>query len=252
MNVKNIVEAVKTNHIVQLILVLIIAFLLIKYVKPHFEKKEGLENVKESSQPKMKPEEITKEMSVAAVEKIADAAAAPVAAKPKMIAQLEVIANQNVSSMDGAMAVKALAEQAVKPEAEKPEVVMAAATTAAKSIVQPYSGDSDMAMVTPQEQKKQIDAVVAGTQQLKADDLLPKYDDANAFAKEQPVNDLLKEQNFLISGYHVGINTVLQSNKIPYLDIRSLPPIAKESVGPWNNSSYEKASGMRKGFEIGA
>lgn len=51
-------------------------------------------------------------------------------------------------------------------------------------------------------------APVAGKDQLKAEDLLPKYDDANAFAKENPVSNLLKEQNFLISGYHVGINTV--------------------------------------------
>jgi hypothetical protein len=102
------------------------------------------------------------------------------------------------------------------------------------------------------EKQKQIDKVVAGTDKLSADDLLPKYDDANAFAKENPVSKLLKEQNFLISGYHVGINTVMQSNKIPYQDIRSLPPIPKESVGPWNQSSYEQSPAqMRRFFEIG-
>ncbi len=83
------------------------------------------------------------------------------------------------------------------------------------------------------------------------DDLLPKYDDANAFAKENPVSKLLKEQNFLISGYHVGVNTVLQSNKIGNLDLRSLPPIPKESVGPWHQSSYEQSAGqLRRGVEI--
>ena len=46
------------------------------------------------------------------------------------------------------------------------------------------------------EQQKQIDKVVAGTTQLGAEDLLPKYDDANEFAKENPVSKLLKEQNF--------------------------------------------------------
>ncbi len=51
-------------------------------------------------------------------------------------------------------------------------------------------------------------APVAGKDQLKAEDLLPKYDDANAFAKENHVSNLLKEQNFLISGYHVGIHCV--------------------------------------------
>lgn len=88
---------------------------------------------------------------------------------------------------------------------------------------------------------------------LSAEDLLPKYDDANEFAKENPVSKLLQEQNFLISGYHTGINTVMQSNKIPYLDIRSLPPVAKEDVGPWNQSSFEQSPGQkRRFFEIGA
>lgn len=101
------------------------------------------------------------------------------------------------------------------------------------------------------EQQTQIDKIVAGGDQLTTDDLLPKYDDANAFAKENPVSNLLKEQNFLISGYHTGINTVLQSNKIGNLDIRSLPPIPKESVGPWNQSSYEQSPGqLRRGVEI--
>lgn len=106
--------------------------------------------------------------------------------------------------------------------------------------------------VVVDEQQKQIDKVVAGTAQLGAEDLLPKYDDANEFAKENPVSKLLKEQNFLISGYHVGINTVMQSNKIPYHDIRSLPPVPKENVGPWNQSSYEQSPAqLRRQFEIG-
>lgn len=106
----------------------------------------------------------------------------------------------------------------------------------------------------PQEtpQQVQIDKIVAGEDKVKPEDLLPKYDDANAFAKENPVSKLLKEQNFLISGYHVGINTVMQSNKIPYHDIRSLPPIPKEAVGPWNQSSFEQSPAqMRRFFEIG-
>jgi hypothetical protein len=102
-----------------------------------------------------------------------------------------------------------------------------------------------------QMQQEQIDKIVAGQDQIKADDLLPKYDDANAFAKENPVSKLLKEQNFLISGYHAGVNTVLQSNKIGNLDLRSLPPIPKESVGPWSQSSYEQSPGqLRRGVEI--
>ena len=101
-------------------------------------------------------------------------------------------------------------------------------------------------------QKIQVDKIVAGSAQVKPEDLLPKYGAESEFAKENPVSKLLKEQNFLISGYHVGINTVMQSNKIPYQDIRSLPPIPKENVGPWNQSSFEQSPAqMRRFFEIG-
>ena len=108
-------------------------------------------------------------------------------------------------------------------------------------------------MTLAQPESQSVEAPIAQMQQdqIKADDLLPKYDDANAFAKENPVSKLLKEQNFLISGYHAGVNTVLQSNKIGNLDLRSLPPIPKESVGPWHQSSYEQSAGqLRRGVEI--
>ena len=79
------------------------------------------------------------------------------------------------------------------------------------------------------------------------------YDDANEFAKQNPVSKLLQEQNFLQAGYHMGINTVIQSNKIPYLDIRSCPPIPKQEVGPFNNSSFEQPVGSNRRFlEIGS
>lgn len=102
------------------------------------------------------------------------------------------------------------------------------------------------------DQQKQVEKVVAGTSQLSASDLLPTYDDANDFAKQNPVSKLLQEQNFLQAGYHMGINTVIQSNKIPYLDIRSCPPIPKQEVGPFNNSSFEQPVGSNRRFlEIG-
>jgi|APCry1669192647_1035423.scaffolds.fasta_scaffold18164_2 hypothetical protein len=96
------------------------------------------------------------------------------------------------------------------------------------------------------------DKIVTGSTQLTASDLLPKYDEANDFVKENPVSGLLKEQNFLISGYHMGINTVMQSNKIAYLDLRSAPPIPKQDVGPFLNSSYDSFGGSsaRRYFEI--
>lgn len=97
------------------------------------------------------------------------------------------------------------------------------------------------------------DKIVSGSAQLKAEDLLPKYDEATDFSKENPVSNLLKEQNFLISGYHMGINTVLQSNKIPYHDLRSAPVIPKQEIGPWGQSSYEQFAGSaaRRHFELG-
>ena len=107
-------------------------------------------------------------------------------------------------------------------------------------------------VLAPEEQQQQVERVVAGQTQLSANDLLPTYDDANEFAKQNPVSKLLQEQNFLQAGYHMGINTVVQSNKIPYLDIRSCPPIPKAEVGPFNNSSYEQPVGANRRFlEIG-
>ena len=105
---------------------------------------------------------------------------------------------------------------------------------------------------TNDDQEEQVEKVVAGATQLSAGDLLPTYDDANDFAKQNPVSKLLQEQNFLQAGYHMGINTVIQSNKIPYLDIRSCPPIPKQEVGPFNNSSFEQPVGSNRRFlEIG-
>lgn len=94
--------------------------------------------------------------------------------------------------------------------------------------------------------------VVTSKQQLNADDLLPKYDEANEFAKQNPVANLLSEQNFLVSGYHIGVDTVTQSNKIAYHDLRSAPPVPKVQVGPWSQSSYETPAGSgRRQLEIG-
>jgi len=115
-------------------------------------------------------------------------------------------------------------------------------------IVQP---PADVQTAAPVTDDSHIQEIVQGKPQLKTEDLLPKYDDASTFAKENPVSKLLKEQNFLISGYHVGVNTVVQSNKIPYHDLRSAPPIPKQTVGPWSQSSYETPMGsMRRQLEI--
>lgn len=117
---------------------------------------------------------------------------------------------------------------------------------------QPAPGSLAAAAPQTSPQAQQIASVVAGSTQLSTSDLLPKYDDASDFAKQNPVSKILHDQNFLQAGYHVGINTTIQSNKIPYLDIRSAPPIPKQEVGPFNNSSYEEPMGAkRRYFELG-
>lgn len=125
-----------------------------------------------------------------------------------------------------------------------------------RNLVQPSNMSLSADAKAPEEQltAKQISAVVAGPTQLTTVDLLPKYSDANDFAKQNPVSKLLQEQNFLQSGFHMGINTTLQSNKIPNLDLRSLPPIVKNPAltGPWNQSTIEMSGGGRKFFEIGS
>jgi hypothetical protein len=102
-------------------------------------------------------------------------------------------------------------------------------------------------------QSVHIDSIIAGQTQLTTADLLPTYDKANDFTKENPVSKLLQEQNFLQAGYHMGINTISQSNKIKYLDLRSCPPIPKQDVSPFLNSSYEEPAGAKRRYlEIGS
>jgi len=108
-------------------------------------------------------------------------------------------------------------------------------------------------VLQPAEQQAQVERAVAGTAQLNASELLPVYDEANEFAQQNPVSKLLQEQNFLQAGYHMGIQTQIQANKIGYHDIRSVPPIPKQDVGPFNNSSYEQPMGAgRRYLEIGS
>lgn len=87
--------------------------------------------------------------------------------------------------------------------------------------------------------------VIVGEDTLKAEELLPTYDDANEFAKQNPVTELLKEQNYLVSGFHVGINTTSQSSKIPNYDLRAVPAIPKADW-PINNSSLDRSNAFQR------
>jgi hypothetical protein len=115
--------------------------------------------------------------------------------------------------------------------------------------------EGEMAQPEAEAQVQQVQQapIVEEKSQLQPNDLLPQYDDANEFAQQNPVSNLLKEQNFIVSGHHIGINTVMQSNKIPYHDIRSAPPIPKETISPFLNSSFQTPAGSgRRQLEIGA
>ena len=83
-------------------------------------------------------------------------------------------------------------------------------------------------------------------------DLLPN-DDNNEWAKLNPSGQgELENVNLLQAGYHSGINTVSgQAMRNSNLQLRSDPPVNKENVGPWNNSTIE-ADGHRLQFEIGS
>lgn len=83
-------------------------------------------------------------------------------------------------------------------------------------------------------------------------DLLPN-DDNNEWAKLNPSGQgELENVNLLQAGYHSGINTVSgQAMRNSNLQLRSDPPVNKENVGPWNNSTIE-ADSHRLQFEIGS
>lgn len=83
-------------------------------------------------------------------------------------------------------------------------------------------------------------------------DLLPN-DDNNEWAKLNPSGQgELQDVNLLQAGYHSGVNTVAgQAMRNSNLQLRSDPPVNKENVGPWNNSTIE-ADSSRLQFEIGS
>ena len=81
--------------------------------------------------------------------------------------------------------------------------------------------------------------------------MLPSYENVNEFDKENQVSNILKERKLLIAGKHSGVDTVVQTNKLPYHDIRSAPAIVKEDVSPFLQSSYEQPMGAgRRKFVI--
>ena len=71
------------------------------------------------------------------------------------------------------------------------------------------------------------------------DELLP-VDSNSEFAKLNPVNSgKVDLPDMLQAGSLIGIDTIGQTLKNPNLQLRSDPVITKNSVGPWNNSTFE-------------
>ena len=67
----------------------------------------------------------------------------------------------------------------------------------------------------------------------------------NTDSKNIAIPDLLE------AGYHIGLDTIGQTNKNPTYDIRSSPLIPKAVISPWNNSTIEPDI-ARVPLEIGA
>ena len=70
-------------------------------------------------------------------------------------------------------------------------------------------------------------------------DLLPR--DANSlYAQVNPsTQGSLQDQNFLTSGFHIGINTVGQTLRNANRQLRSEPPNPQVKVSPWNQTTIE-------------
>lgn len=86
---------------------------------------------------------------------------------------------------------------------------------------------------------------------LKIDDLLPKDAANSTWAMVNPAGQGdVRDQNFMTAGYHIGLNTVGQTNKNANMQIRSEPPNPRHNVGIWNQSTLEPDV-YRRPFELG-
>jgi hypothetical protein len=86
-------------------------------------------------------------------------------------------------------------------------------------------------------------------------DLLPKASaEASQFlASNPPTKGSPDNRNLLQAGYHIGIDTVCQTNKNANLQLRSDPPIARCGTQPiFNSSSIPAQQNNRLALEIGS
>ena len=114
--------------------------------------------------------------------------------------------------------------------------------------VEPFEDVATQAKAT--KDKTLAEGIVA-RKQLKAGELLPKDDQANAWAKVNPKGKgSLAYKNFIDAGYHMGINTVGQSLRNANLQIRSEPANPQVPVSIWLNSTIGPDTN-RRDFSIG-
>ncbi len=85
---------------------------------------------------------------------------------------------------------------------------------------------------------------------LQSADLLPRDSDSTWAQVNPNGQGALGDQNFLNSGYHIGINTVGQTLRNASYDLRSTPPNPQAQVSPWAQSTIEPDINRRQ-FEIG-
>lgn len=88
-------------------------------------------------------------------------------------------------------------------------------------------------------------------ERLKIEDLLPKDAANTTWAMVNPAGQGdVQDQNFVTAGYHIGLNTVGQTNKNPNMQLRSEPPNPRHNTGIWNQSTIEPDA-FRRPFELG-
>jgi hypothetical protein len=86
---------------------------------------------------------------------------------------------------------------------------------------------------------------------LTADDLLPQDAANSRWAQVNPAGQGdVKDQNFLQSGYHVGLNTTLGNKRNGNLQVRSEPINSQKVVSPWLQSTIVPDT-QRRPLEIG-
>lgn len=126
-----------------------------------------------------------------------------------------------------------------------------------------YVADSYSAPVEEQAQPVQEEQFVAEPEvvnssgncfpkdSLTAKDLLPSDDASNKWAQVNPVGQGdIQDQNFVVAGHHIGVNTVGQSLRNANRQLRSEPANPQVKVSPWNQATIDPDVN-RKGLEIG-